>query len=221
MNKLFVLLLILSGAVNAFAQNMEASFLELRGRVEIRDSPSSGWRRAALGGSIGNRAVISTGPGSSAVIALGSSRLELRPLTMLTVEELAARGSSESAALYLRTGRVRARVTPPTGQSVDFTVGSPAITASVRGTSFEFDGRQLKVETGLVLLEGGGGQRVYVAEAQRTYRDENNQNRIMTPFEAEEVLLHPVIPELNNTGSVTRPPVIGGGTGTGIIIAWP
>jgi ferric-dicitrate binding protein FerR (iron transport regulator) len=139
---------------------------------------------------------------------------------MLTLAELTQRDNSEETTLYLHTGRIRAAVTPPTGQRIDFTVGSPTVTASVRGTSFEFDGRRIHVDEGRVLLAGAGGQKVYVAEAQQSYVDENNQNRIVPPFEAEAALLRPVIPELDNTGSSVRPPAIRGGTGISITVGW-
>jgi hypothetical protein len=61
-----------------------------------------------------------------------------------------------------------------------------------------------------------------VAQAQKSYVDENNQNRIVPPFEAEAAVLRPVIPELTSTGSATRLPVFGiaPSTGIGIVIRW-
>jgi hypothetical protein len=224
---LFVLILFSVCAGKGFTQTMEALFLEVNGRVEIRESSSPEWRRAEPGNLIGKDTLISTGLKSSAVISLGSSRLDIRPLTVLTLEDLVRRGDGEETILYLRTGRIRAEVTPPTGQNVDFTVGSPTVTASVRGTSFEFDGRRLWVESGLVLLAGSGGQKIYVAQAQKSYVDENNQNRIVPPFEAEAAVLRPVIPELTNIGSAVRTPETGGSSGSGsgfglrIELNWP
>jgi hypothetical protein len=81
-------------------------------------------------------------------------------------------------------------------------VRSPIATASVLGTSFEFDTRHLYVNEGRVLLEGGNGQTVYVDEGQRSYVDESDQ-RVIPPFEAEAVLLTPTLAELTNTGSDT------------------
>jgi hypothetical protein len=225
MKKIFVLFFMSAGLWNAVTQTMEARFLEVTGTVEIKEANSSGWKRAAPGDLAGRNTVISTGVKSGAVIAAGSSRLEIRPLTMLTLEQLTRRGNTEETALYLRTGRIRAAVTPPRGQNIDFTVGSPTVTASVRGTSFEFDGRRLQVDEGRVLLAGAGGQKVYVVQAQRSYVDENNQNRIVPPFEAEAAALRPLIPELTGTGSGARPPdlgaVPGGKTGIGITVGWP
>jgi hypothetical protein len=217
-----------------FSQTPEALFIEVNGVVEIKEQgsgASSEWERAAAGDPIGRNTIISTGLKSSALISLGNSRLEVRPLTMLTLQEIIRRDNTEETILYLRTGRVRAVVNPPSGQSVDFTVSSPIVTASVRGTSFEFDGRQLWVDDGRVLLTSPNGQKVYVSGTQRSYVDEINQNRITPPFEVEAALLRPIIPELNNTGSNAEPPetTIAPGSGptnpgsnaTNINIGWP
>jgi hypothetical protein len=225
-----LLLMMMFPPGSAFPQTPEARFIEVKGVVETKERDGSPeWKRAAPGDPVGGNTVISAGLKSSAVISLGSSRLELRPLTMLTLEELIQRDNTEAAILYLRTGRVRGVVNPPTGQDVDFTVASPIVTVSVRGTSFEFDGAHLRVDDGRVLLAGASGQRVYVAGTQRSYVDENNQNRIVPPFEAEAARLRPVLPELNNTGGRAEPPETAlvpaspttGPDSTDIHINWP
>ncbi|MDR1288629.1 MAG: FecR family protein [Treponema sp.] len=211
MKTIFVcfLLMMMIPAGPAFSQTPEARFLEVNGVVEIKEQEggaSPDWKRAAPGDLVDSNTVVSTGLKSSAVISLGSSRLEVRPLTMLTLRELVMRGNTEETVLYLRTGRVRAVVNPPAGQNVDFTVSAPIVTASVRGTSFEFDGIHLQVDDGRVLLTGANRQKVYVAREQRSYVDETSRNRITPPFEAEAALLRPVLPELNHTGSSAEAP---------------
>jgi hypothetical protein len=228
------LLMMMICAGTGFSQTPQARFLEVNGVVETKEQgtgASSEWERAAPGDLIGNNTLISTGLKSSAVISLGSSRLEVRPLTMLTLREIMQRDDTEETILYLRTGRVRAVVNPPAGRGVDFTVSSPIVTASVRGTSFEFDGAHLLVDDGRVLLTSPGGQKVYVAGTQRSYVDEINQNRITPPFEAEAALLRPIIPALNDTGSKAEAPETmiapgssltnPGSNATNINIGWP
>jgi glycine/D-amino acid oxidase-like deaminating enzyme len=202
MKKVFVFMLLLAGIWSVFAQEGQAVILEVRGTVEIQDGGSAEWRAATPGNSIGKNAVISTGFKSIALIALGDSRLSIRPLTRLTLEALIQRDDTEEVSLHLRTGRVRADVRPPVGGRTNFTVRSPIATASVRGTSFEFDTRHLYVNDGCVLLEGGNGQMVYVDEGQRSYVDESEQ-RVIPPFEAEATLLTPTLAELADTGSDT------------------
>ncbi|GHV90361.1 iron dicitrate transporter FecR [Spirochaetia bacterium] len=225
MKKLLVccfLLVICGGSV--FAQDMTAVFLEVSGTVEIKEDGAAGWKTASPGVSAGKNTIVSTGLKSSAVLSLGSSRIEIRPLTMLTLEELTRQSGAEEASLYLRTGRVRAEVRPPTGTRVDFSVKSPSATASVRGTSFEFDGVRLWVNDGRVLLAGANGQRGYVNGGQRSYVDESN-GRIVPPFEVETALLSPSIPELTSTGQgnaappgITAPVIPDSPSSTGIII---
>jgi hypothetical protein len=206
MKTVFVCLLFLAGTWGAFAQSGQAAqndlarFIEVRGTVEIQDAGSAEWRAAAAEDFIGKNAVVSTGFKSTALIVLGDSRVTVRPLTRLTLEELVQRDSAEETGLYLRTGRIRAEVRPPAGSRTDFTVRSPVATASVRGTGFEFDATHLYVDNGRVLLEGSGGQMVYVDAGQRSYIDEASQ-RVIPPFEAEAALLRPVLSELANTGS--------------------
>jgi hypothetical protein len=209
MKTVFVWIFFLAGMWGAFAQSGQARVIEAHGTVELQDEGSAEWRAAMAGDSIGKNTVVSTGFKSSALITLGDSRVIVRALTKLTLEELVQRNGAEEIGLYLRAGRIRAEVRPPEGLSSAFTVRSPIATASVRGTDFEFDTSHLYVETGLVLLEGAGGQTVYVDAGQRSYVDESAQ-RLMPPFEIEAALLTPVLSELANTGGNTggRAPVI-------------
>ncbi|MDR2110832.1 MAG: hypothetical protein LBP32_05940, partial [Spirochaetaceae bacterium] len=121
--------LILAGGWRLFAQNNQARFIELAGKVEIKGENSANWVSAAPGMEIGRDTVVSTGFKSTARIGVGNSVLTVRPLTRLTLAELAQRGNDEAVDLYLETGRVRAEVSPPSGGKTDFTVRSPSLTA--------------------------------------------------------------------------------------------
>lgn len=146
--------LLLGGAVlfasSLYAQAPTAVIRELSGRVEIQAPGDSAWAPASIGMVIEKDAKISTGFKSGAVIALGNSTITVRPLTRLTLEEIARLQDNEEAGLYLETGRVRAEVTPPSGGKIDFTVRSPMATASVRGTIFDFDTVNLTVHQGRI-----------------------------------------------------------------------
>jgi hypothetical protein len=194
---LIILLIILCFNVNA----QEARFIELTGTVEIKITQNGEWQPASAGGLIGKESVISTGIRSSAVISVGASTLTVSALTMLTLEELVQEDGTEEAVLFLRTGRIRADVTPPTGQRAEFTVRSPTTTASVRGTSFSFNGRRLYVHSGRVSLVNNSGQKVYVNTNQRSYADAGRHQRLVLPFEAESAGIRPTFSDLENTGS--------------------
>jgi hypothetical protein len=160
MKKILAGILILTGAV-LFAQET-ASIREISGTVEVRGPGDSGWRAARTGEQIGRDTMISTGFKSNALIALGNSTLLVRPLTRLSLEEIQNIAGEESVDLYLHTGRVRANVNPPASCKTDFTVHAPMATASVRGTSFDFDGTNLSVDEGRVHISGGDGSGTYV-----------------------------------------------------------
>jgi hypothetical protein len=150
-------LIFVSGAI---AQ--EAVIRELSGDVEVK-APGGEWAPAAAGQKLERAALISVGFRSSALIAVGNSTITVRSLTRLGLEELSALEGNERVNLNLRVGRVRAEVIPPPGGKTDFTIRSPSVTASVRGTSFEFDGVRLQVEEGRVHVRGKDSGGTYVA----------------------------------------------------------
>jgi hypothetical protein len=168
MKKLMVLLLVLSGSL-LFAQ--EAFIREITGTVEILSPGETVWKAAETGQRISGDTVISTGYGSAARISLGNSTLLVRPLTRLSLTEIQNLGANETVNLYLHTGRIRAEVIPPPNGKTDFQVRSPVATASVRGTSFEFDGLNLQVDEGRILMRGGDGAPGYVWTGHRAASD--------------------------------------------------
>jgi hypothetical protein len=109
---------------------------------------------------------VSTGFASSASIEVGSSTVTVTPLTRLTLEELVQREDTQQTRLFLQVGKVRADVKTAEGLSHDFQLRSASTTASVRGTSFEFDGISVRGFTGEVQVSNlaGDGRRVIRGE---------------------------------------------------------
>jgi ferric-dicitrate binding protein FerR (iron transport regulator) len=172
----------------------EAAFLrELTGTVEIMAPGSAVWTRAVAGDRIEKSAIISTGFKSTAVVTLGDSVLTVRPLTRLSLEEIVSDRGREQVDLYLQTGRIRADVKPPVGGTTEFTVRSPVGSASVRGTSFEFDTERLRVDEGRVQYSLVNGREALVAAGGISYVDETS-NTLISPFEAAAELLAPAPP---------------------------
>ncbi len=162
----------------------EASIRSVTGKVEYQ-SPGGSWKPAVAGTKLDANAVISTAFKSTAVVALGNSTLTVKPLTRLTLEEIARREGSDSVSLYLLAGRVKAEVKAPTGSKVQFKIKSPTATASVRGTSWDFDGINTTVLNGQVYLEGtGGGPGVLVGEGEVSFVDENGNASAPVSFAA-------------------------------------
>ncbi|MDR3247451.1 MAG: FecR domain-containing protein [Treponema sp.] len=168
MKKLVVLLLVLSGPL-LFAQ--EALILEVNGTVEILRPGETVWQTAQAGQRMSRDTGISTGFKSMARISLGNSTIFVRALTRLTLEELQNIAGEESVELYLQTGHIRTEVAPPLHGITEFRIISPMVTASVRGTTFEFDGLNLQVDEGRVLMRGGDGAPGYVGAGRRAESD--------------------------------------------------
>jgi hypothetical protein len=185
---LVIVLVMIAGA--AWAQSPRAVIRELRGTVETKAPGASAWQAAAVGQELERETLVSTGFKSEALIELGDSTLLARPLTRLTLGEIAAAADSDRIEVQLRTGRIRADVKPPAGGSVDFTVRSPMATASVRGTSFEFDTFTLRVDEGTVSFSGADNTAVYVAAGQSSAPD-SVSGRTAAPVETAAALTPP------------------------------
>jgi hypothetical protein len=190
MRKLIVLLMMITAAGAVWAQTPRAVIKELRGTVETKDPGSAEWQAAAVGQELGPDTMLSTGFRSEAALDLGNSVLMVRPLTRLSLGEIAAAAGADRIEVQLRAGRIRADVRPPAGGNVEFTVRSPSATASVRGTSFEFDTLNLRVEEGTVSFSGADQTAVYVAAGQSSSPDPVS-GRTAVPVETAAVLAAP------------------------------
>jgi hypothetical protein len=172
---------------------LQAIIREISGTVEIKAANAAVWSPASRGQAISRDTLISTGFKSSALIAIGNSTLSVRPLTSLSLEELTAAEDGEKVALNLRTGRVRADVKPPATGRTDFTVRSPSSTASVRGTSFDFNGIDIRVDEGRVHFTGGDRSGTYVGAGHQA-RTDIETGRVATAGETAKEELAPSVP---------------------------
>lgn len=150
-----VLLLVLGTFL--FAE-ITAVVKNVTGKVEIK-APGGSWKKAAPGMKIAKGYYISTGFRSEAVLVLGTSQVIVKQLTRMELEKLVEKEGTVSTGLNLRVGRVRAEVKTTKGLKQDFKLKSPISTAAVRGTSFEYDGRNLTVYNGTVAFTNTFGQR--------------------------------------------------------------
>jgi hypothetical protein len=173
---------------------------EASGTVEVKAPGMTEWKAAAIGQTLDKASLISTGFRSTALIGIGNSTITVRPLTRLSLEEIAVKQNEEQVTLNLRAGRVRAEVRPPTGGKTDFTVRSPIATASVRGTVFEFDGTRLSVEEGRVHLGGESVTGAYIGSGHATAVD-TGTGRTTTTAEAVKETLTPALPAGMDTAS--------------------
>jgi hypothetical protein len=154
--------LFLMGAALLGAQT--AYIEQVRGVVEVKAPGAGAWRAAEAGQVLDTAWLISTGIRSTALVKIGNSSITVRPLTRLSLEELTGAREGERVTLNLRAGRVRADVKPPAGGGrTSFAIRGPTVTASVRGTVFDFDGSRVEVSEGRVYLGGEHSAGVYIS----------------------------------------------------------
>jgi hypothetical protein len=159
--KIFLAVLLMSiSSWGVFGQ--QGIIKEVSGIVEIKHPGSAAFVPAASGDSVEENAIVSTGFKSRAFIAVGSSVIAVQPLTRLSLTEIVTIQGTERINVNLSTGRVRAEVNPLMDGKTEFSVMSPMATASVRGTVFEFDTVNLRVNEGTVAYSGSKGRPVMV-----------------------------------------------------------
>jgi hypothetical protein len=183
------------------AQIPVAVLRELSGRVEIKTPGSDEWVPAQAGMTLEQAALISTGFRSTALLALGNSTLLIQPLTRLSLEEILALQGNEQVRVYLRTGRIRAEIQPPSGGTIDFTVRGPSVSASVRGTVFEFDTVNINVGEGRVLYTSLTGSQASVRAGERSTVDEKTYT-LTAPREETALRFAPDLPPGSDAGAL-------------------
>ena len=162
--------LLLCAIPGVFAQ--QAVISELTGTVELQRAGSTEWENAAAGQSIMTDTVISTGFRSYALLSIGNSQINVRPLTRLSITELSTRNQNETINISLKVGKVRSDVNPPAGARSSYTAVSPMAVASVRGTVFEMGTLELRVIEGTVEYIGTAGPSVLVDADGYSYIDQ-------------------------------------------------
>ena len=166
---LFAVLLFSTAICGVFAQS--GSIQELSGDVTLKPAGSTAFSPAKAGDKVAQDTVVSTGFKSTAVITIGSSTLTVRPLTRLSLAEIQSASGTEKLNVELQTGRVKVDVKPPAGTKANMTIQSPGATASVRGTSFEFDTVNLDVIEGKVAFGGEIGALTMVQGGESSFVD--------------------------------------------------
>jgi hypothetical protein len=192
---ILVFILMITGMC-VFAQN--GTIKEMSGTVELKAPGASDFMPAKAGDKVSRQTVVSTGFKSTALIEVGGAVLTVRPLTRLTLTEISASMNQETLNLNLQTGRVRVEVNPPAGGKAVMSVKSPIATASVRGTSFDFDTRGIYVTRGKVSFQGNRGAGVLVSEGFASMINDNG--KAANPIETQNKNLLPPAPVGSDTG---------------------
>jgi hypothetical protein len=136
------------------AAQPKALLSEIKGKVQVK--PVNGaWTDAKDGMAIDILTTVSTGFDSTAKILLDKNVLTVKPLTRMTVDKIVEESGKVSTTCFLRVGSVSANIKSAEGVKQDFKVMSPYSTASVRGTLFDYDGKNLVVYEGTVRYARG------------------------------------------------------------------
>jgi hypothetical protein len=175
---------------------------ELSGTVEIKRAGQTAFVPAKAGDAIAADTIISTGLKSTALVAAGSAVITVRPLTRLSFAEISSTAGSETINVALQSGRVRVDVNPPAGTRSDTTVRGPNATASVRGTSFEFDTKTVKVFEGRVAFSTNRGRTVLVNAGSSSQVTE--KEKPANPLETTAAELLPLPPAGTGSGKGHR-----------------
>lgn len=156
--KKYLLVILILFTVSFLFADITAVVKDVSGKVEIK-VPGGSWKRATEGMKIEEGYYISTGFRSEAVLELGSAQVIVKQLTRMELTELVEKEGTVRTGLNLRVGKIKAQVRTTAGLRQEFRLTSPVSTAAVRGTSFEYDGVNLKVLEGSVEFTNRRGQR--------------------------------------------------------------
>jgi len=209
MRKVLFAAIFITAGFCASAQN--AVIDRVSGTVEMKHLNENTFKTANTGDAVFQDTVISTGFKSFAVILIGSTTITVRPLTLLTLTEIQKSAETETLNVNLQAGRVRVDVKPPAGTKANMTINSPTSTASVRGTSFEFDTSSLYVLEGTVDFSGNRGQNIFVRAGESSRAVQTGQ--VTAPIEERNANLLPPNPAgtgPQDSGSSGSPAVNGG-----------
>ena len=153
MKKVFLAVL-MAALVIAVGHSQTGIIREFTGEVEIKPAGSSVFTPARAGTEVARDTIVSTGFRSTAIIAIGSTTITVRPLTRLSLAEIQSSAGTENLNVSLETGRIRVDVKPPAGTRANTVVQTPSATASVRGTGFEIDQYNIEMYDGAAMYEG-------------------------------------------------------------------
>lgn len=144
---------------------LDARVTGVTGKVQLR-APGAGWVNARIGSLVTPGTVVATGFNSTAVLNLGTSHLQVKQLTRLTLRKLLRTHSTATTSLYLTVGEVHANVADNLGITQKFKIQSPVSTAAVRGTIFTFNAFSVTVHRGVVDFSTNNHLRRLVAKGQ-------------------------------------------------------
>jgi len=150
-----VIFILLALGIPLFAQQT-AVIQEITGRVQLKDANGE-WTNATQGATVSQGTVISTGFNSTAVLDLGTSQIQVRPLTRMRLDELLKADTTATTTVFVTVGKVHADVKRIPNLTQSFKLQSPVSTAAVRGTQFTFAVTWISTNEGVVEFQNAQG----------------------------------------------------------------
>ncbi len=163
-----LIFLIVISASFAYAATITA----VKGNVQYKTGNT--WTAVEEGQTLPLGAVISTSFKSEAVIDLGSSEIVVKQLTRMSINELSEKNKTVNTKLNMRLGRIKADVKTSKGLKHNFTIKTPVSTAAVRGTILYFDGVNIWVPRGKVIVTNKRKQSASYKDGERGSSTGNN-----------------------------------------------
>lgn len=172
-----IVVIIIADGVRRENQEFKATLTSFSGQVTVQPDERAAAAHATPNHVLEDRAIVSTGPASYAVIEFpDGSTMTLDQETQLVVRlmEYSRGGRWRSRSFYLAVGRMWARVGPNFGEKSEMKVYTPSAVAAVRGTQYavSYDSRArstgIMCNDGYVTAEGFRGAGTWVGQGGQT-----------------------------------------------------
>lgn len=145
---------------------------EVEGEVTMQAPGDDEWQPVAVDDVIPLESRISTGFDSEAQLAVGENAVVTAlELTRMSIDELIQEEGTERSEINLDIGRINGDIERREDQETEFQVRSEVATASVRGTSFGFDGARVWVGEGQVAMINAFGREVNIFPSEESSTD--------------------------------------------------
>lgn len=148
--KIFFLLIVFNTLLIINSQDI--TLISATGTVQVKPTENANWLAAKVGQKLGIGNFIFTGFNSNAVLQTIKAKIEVKPLTQVSISTLVQDNSNIITDVQLKYGKVTATVDKKEDKTVLFKVRSANSTASVRGTVFTLSDDELYVAEGTVYL---------------------------------------------------------------------
>jgi len=134
-----ILVAIITDGVRRENEEFYAAVTKVYGQVYVQERAGARSQPLAVGDRLGDRNVVQTDSGSSAVLEFpDGSVITVAPNSHLTVKmiEYSRGGAWRGRSFFLSVGQIWARVSPRFGERSEMRVYTPSSVAAVRGTTF-------------------------------------------------------------------------------------